>query len=422
MRVAGIIRPPGDKSITHRMLMLAGLARGRSRIAGALTATDVKSTARALRLLGPRVGVLRRGATVVVDGTCWRAPTRTVHCGNSGTAARLLMGILAAHPFAVRLTGDGSLRRRPMGRVTEPLRRMGATFTTAPDDRLPLTVRGGSLHGIDYDAPIASAQVKSAILLAGLVGDVTVTVTEPWRSRDHTERLLIYLGCDLRQEGTRVTLAGGAAAKLVPFDMTVPGDPSSAAFLVAAAILAEDGELVLERVGVNPTRAGFLRVLDRMGARVERADERWVGNEPVADLLIRPASLRATEVSAAEIPGLVDEIPILAVLASRASGESIFRRVGELRVKESNRLELLAANLRAVGCRAEVQGDDLYVAGSDAPPQGRVETAGDHRIAMAFAVLGTLERASVTLSERASPAISYPGFFDDLARIDTDAR
>src|SRR3989441_3203964 len=296
---------------------------------------------------------------------------------------------------------------------------MGAVIKERGDG-LPLTIRGGALRGLTYTSPVASAQVKSAVLLAGLTGRVPVPVREPYRSRDHTERLLVHLGLPLHVNGMAISYTPADSQKAIPpFALTVPGDISSAAFLVAAAVLADAGELLLENVGVNPTRTGFLVVLERMGARVERLNLRDAGGEPVADLVVRPARLSGTEVGAAEVPTLVDEVPILAVLASRAAGgaETVFREVGELRVKESNRLELIAANLRAVGGAAEARGHDLFGRRPGPPARGRVETAGDHRLAMAFAVLGTTPGAAVQLSERASVAISYPGFFRDLKQI-----
>jgi len=341
-----------------------------------------------------------------------------LNCGNSGTTARLILGILAGQKFAATLTGDASLRRRPMRRVTEPLKQMGADIKEGGDG-LPLTIRGGKLRGLTYSSPVASAQVKSAILFAGLTGQVPVTITEPYRSRDHTERLFAHLGLDIHDRNGAISYQPSAVS-IPSFDISVPGDISSAAFMVAAAVFAEAGELLVENVGVNPTRTGVLVVLDRMGAHVERVNLRDAGGEPVADLIVRPASLSGTEVSAAEIPTLVDEVPVLAVLASRAAGETVFREVGELRVKESNRLELIASNLRAVGLRAEVQGNDLHVEGTDKAPRGNVETAQDHRLAMAFAVLGTVPGGDVKLSEKKSVAISYPGFFEDLKRIRAD--
>jgi 3-phosphoshikimate 1-carboxyvinyltransferase len=421
--VAGRVRVPGDKSISHRALMLAALARGESEIHGLLTGEDVKSTARVLRQLGVSVSTIRDHAAVSVRGPRGlQEPSGSLHCGNSGTTVRLGLGVLAGQRFPARVTGDASLRRRPMRRVTEPLRAMGAHIEEEHGDALPLTIRGGRLRELTYRTPVASAQIKSALLLAALTGRVPLTLQEPYQSRDHTERLFVHLGLELHLHRGAITYQPSAVGRrglVPPFRLNVPGDASSAAFLVAAAVLAEGGDLLIEAVGVNPTRTGFLAVLARMGAPVERLNLGEEGGEPVADLLVRPAALRATTVAAAEVPTLVDEIPVLAVLASRAAGETAFREVGELRVKESNRLELIAANLRAVGVAAEVQGNDLHVRGGgrDAPPRGRVDTARDHRLAMAFAVLGTVPGAAVQLSERRSVAISYPGFFRDLRRI-----
>jgi 3-phosphoshikimate 1-carboxyvinyltransferase len=414
MKARGVVRPPGDKSISHRVLMLASLARGKSQLTGLLTGADVKSTARVLRQLGADISAIR-DSQVIVRGSRIAHPASRLNCGNSGTTARLMLGILAGQNFSATLTGDASLRRRPMRRVTEPLKQMGADITESGDG-LPLTIRGAKLRGLTYSSPVASAQVKSAILFAALTGGVPVTIREPYRSRDHTERLFAHLGLGIHERNGAVVFEPSGHSNIPTFQLAVPGDISSAAFLMAAAILAADGELLVENVGVNPTRTGVLVVLERMGAHVERVNLRDAGGEPVADLAVRPARLRATEVTAAEIPTLVDEVPVLAVLASRAAGETVFREVGELRVKESNRLELVAANLRAVGARAEARGNDLYVEGSEQPPRGRVETASDHRLAMAFAVLGTVTGAAVRLSEKQSVAISYPDFFRDLKR------
>jgi 3-phosphoshikimate 1-carboxyvinyltransferase len=293
---------------------------------------------------------------------------------------------------------------------------MGARIAEENGDCLPLRITGGRLTPLVYRQPVASAQVKSALLFAGLVSGVEVRVTEPTRSRDHTERLLEHLGLALTRHRGTVVLASGAR-RVKGFELDIPGDASSAAFLVAAAVLAEGGALVVESVGINPTRTGFLRVLDRMGAAVGVENRRTVGGEPVGDLVARPASLSGAAVTGREVPSLIDEVPILAVLAARARGESRFESVGELRVKESDRLALLARNLRAVGVRAEAEGEALYVEGTERPPVGRVDTAGDHRLVMAFAVLGTVPGARIELSERASAAVSFPGFFDALARI-----
>jgi len=417
--VNGVVRPPGDKSISHRVVMLAALARGKSELTGLLTGDDVKSSARVLRQLGANISRIQESG-VRISGSRLTAPGSRLNCGNSGTSARLMLGILAGQTFAATLTGDASLRRRPMRRVTEPLKQMGAHIEERGDG-LPLTIRGGKLRGLTYTSPVASAQVKSALLFAGLTGRVPVTIREPYRSRDHTERLFAHLGLEIHERDGAIRYQP-SAVRIPSFQIAVPGDPSSAAFLVGAAVLADAGELVIENVGVNPTRTGFIVVLERMGAHVERVNLRDEGGEPVADLVVRPANLRSTEVTAAEIPTLVDEVPVLAALASRARGTTVFHEVGELRVKESNRLELIAANLRAVGVKAEVQNNDLHVEGTDKPPRGRVETAKDHRLAMAFAVLGTVNGAKVQVSEKKSVAISYPGFFRDLKRIRADVQ
>jgi 3-phosphoshikimate 1-carboxyvinyltransferase len=417
MRVAGTVRAPGDKSITHRALLLASLAPGVSHVGGALTSLDARSSARVLRQLGAEISPLRPGDVVTIRGRRrFHRPERTLDCGNSGTTTRLLLGLLAGHRFRATLTGDASLRRRPMRRVTEPLTRMGARFEAGGADGLPVTIRGGALRPLRYEMPVSSAQIKSALLLAGLVGEVAVTLWEPrGRSRDHTERMLRAFGFEVTEaEGWIEFRPGG---RVEPFDIQVPGDPSSAAFLVGAAVLAESGELRVAGVGVNPTRTGFLRVLERMGASVAVGAPDTSFGEPVADLIARPAGLRGTEVVAGEVPGLIDEIPLLAVLASRARGETVFREVGELRVKESDRLGLIADNIRAVGGQAEVRGDDLHVEGVEAPPAGPVRTAADHRMAMAFAVLGTLPGARVAVDDLACAAVSFPGFPETMRRI-----
>lgn len=410
MRVSGAVRVPGDKSITHRAFLLAAMARGGSHVGGALTSLDVRSTARVLRALGADISPLRAGEVVTARGAGrLHRPDRVLDCGNSGTTTRLLLGLLAGHRFAATLTGDASLRRRPMRRVTVPLSEMGARFQERGGDGLPLTVRGGALRPLRYAMPVSSAQIKSSLLLAGVAGGVEVELQEPGgRSRDHTERMLRHLGFDVGERDGWIGFRPGA--RIEAFDLQVPGDPSSAAFLAGAAVLAEAGELRIAAVGVNPTRTGFLRVLERMGGRIAVEDEVTHFGEPVGDLIVRPASLRATEVVEAEIPGLIDEIPILAALASRAEGTTVFRKVSELRVKESDRLGLIAANLRAVGAEAEVSGEDLCVTGGAAPPRGPVRTASDHRLAMAFAVLGTLPGARVQIDDMACAAVSFPDF------------
>ncbi len=411
MHVRGALRVPGDKSLSHRALLFAAAARGTSHLGGLLTSLDARSSARVLRQLGADISPLAEGRAVVVRGQGkLRRPRAVLHCGNSGTTTRLLLGLLAAAPFRCTLTGDASLRRRPMRRVTVPLGQMGAAITEHnPAGTLPLTIRGGRLRPLRHEMPVSSAQIKSSLLLAGVAGGVPVSVREPHgRSRDHTERLLRAFGYQVEEDGGWIHFE--PTGRLVGFDMQVPGDPSSAAFPAGAAVLAEGGELRITGVCVNPTRTGFLRVLERMGAPVVVDNLEVQFDEPVADLVVAPATLRATEVMAGEIPGLIDEIPMLAALATRALGTTVFREVGELRVKESDRLGLIAANIRALGGLAEVRGDDLHVEGNALVPRGTVRTEADHRIAMAFSVLGTVPGARVRVDDIACAAVSYPGF------------
>ena len=418
MRVAGSVQVPGDKSITHRLLLLAGMTSGRSRVRGALTSLDARSTAAVLRALGASISPLRAGASVQVSGRGrFVRPSRALDCGNSGTSARLLLGVLSAHRFRSTLTGDASLRRRPMRRVTEPLQAMGARFEAPDLDRLPLTVRGGPLTPIRWEMPVSSAQIKGCLLFAGVAAGQDVAVREPMgRSRDHSERLLRSFGYRV-DESADGWVRFAPTGRLTPFDLAAPGDPSSAAFLVGAAALADTGHLRVAEVGINPTRTGFLRVLERMSASVRIENARLEGGEPVGDLVVSPAPLRATVVGAGEIPALIDEIPLLAVLAARAEGCTRFHDVGELRVKESDRLGLLAANLRAVGVDAAAEGDTLSVVGGSAPPRGPVRTDGDHRLAMAFAVLGTVAGARIRIDDPDCAAVSFPGFRETLRSI-----
>jgi 3-phosphoshikimate 1-carboxyvinyltransferase len=425
LQIHGDTSVPGDKSITHRALMFAALCDGESRLSGLLPGEDCRSTAAVLRALGCDVPELPDDGgeiRVVARGVdAWRRPAAELDCGNSGTTARLMMGLLASRPFTSTLTGDDSLRGRPMRRVTAPLRQMGAHFLeTGEPDRLPIEVTGGPLRSLDHTSPKSSAQVKSAILLAGLAGNVPVCVTEPILSRDHTERMLAALGVEVKtsrgERGWLVTVP--AHGKPLPaLELRVPGDPSSAAFLAALALLADEGELRIRGVCVNPTRAGFFEIAERMGARIERADEREEGGEPVADLVVRPAELRGVEVGEAEIPAAVDEIPILAVLAARAAGETRITGAGELRVKESDRIAAIAGNLRAIGADAEELEDGLVIRGSDRPLRGRIQTHGDHRIAMAFGVLGALPGNDVEIDDPDCAAVSFPGFFERLREL-----
>ena len=414
LRVSGELRVPGDKSISHRALILGALAEGRSVARGILASADVRSTAEALRALG--ASVVWNGDAAVVQGRgahALREASAPLDCGNSGTTTRLLAGVAAAAPFVTRFTGDASLSRRPMRRIARPLEAMGARVELT-DGHLPMTVTGGALQPLRWESEVASAQVKSAILLAALVAHVPVEVHEPQRSRDHTERMLRARGVAVLSNDTTVTLQ--SAARIEPVDALVPGDPSSAAFLVALATLAGAGELRLSTVGVNPTRTGFLAAIAEMGGDVTLEDITDAGGEPVASIRVRPSGLRSLDVKPEAVPAMIDELPLLACVAARAEGTTVIRGAAELRVKESDRITAVVAGLRSIGADAEELPDGLAVTGSDRPLVGLVRTHGDHRIAMAFGVLGALPGNAIEVDDPACVSISYPEFWRDLRR------
>lgn len=416
------VRVPGDKSITHRALILAALGQGTSILDGLLPAEDAQRTAAALRALGVNVPLLPAdGSQIAIAGhglRSLRSPDEAIDCGNSGTTARLLLGVLAGSEVTATLTGDASLRSRPMRRVTEPLSAAGAEIEElAEQDRLPIRVTGGGLREIDYRSPQASAQVKSALLLAGLTAGVRVRVSEPVLSRDHTERLLRAMGADLvigQRDDEEASVELHPPEFLDPLRISVPGDFSSAAYFLAFGLLAPRGGVILPRVGVNPTRTGLIEVLRRMGAIIEEYSHCSVCDEPVADLLATPTRLVGTDVQRNEIPAMVDEIPILAVLAARAEGTTTITGAEELRVKESDRIAALAENLRAIGVEIEELPDGLVIQGTDAPLAGRVRCFDDHRIAMAFGVLAALPGNEIVIDEPSTVEISFPGFWETL--------
>jgi 3-phosphoshikimate 1-carboxyvinyltransferase len=415
--LVGRLRVPGDKSISHRALMLSVLAEGASCVRGLLRSADVQSTARVLRALGATIAE-DDAANLTISGlglAGLRAPDSPLDCGNSGTSARLFAGILAASPFVARLVGDESLSARPMQRVARPLRAMGARVDFENGDGLPMTIHGGALRGLTWFSETASAQVKSAILLAGLVADVPVEVHEPAATRDHTERMLRARGVDVRTEGDTVTLV--PHTRLEAADTDVPADPSSAAFFAALAALAQGGSLELEQVCTNPSRIGSFHVLSRMGARVSYGDVAESGGERVARIIVSPGGLAATAIEPDEIPSLIDELPVLACVAARASGETRVSGAGELRVKESDRIAAIVQNLRAVGADADELPDGFVVRGSGRPYRGAVNARGDHRIAMAFGVLGALDGNAIDVVDRECVNVSYPGFWSDLDSV-----
>jgi len=415
--LTGTIRVPGDKSISHRALILGGLAVGESTVEGLLEGEDVLATAAAMRAFGCEV---ERGG----DGI-WRVhgrgvsgldePADVIDCGNSGTGARLLMGVAAQQPITTFFTGDASLRRRPMGRVTTPLAQMGVRFATREGGRLPGAVIGPeTLLAIEYTLPVASAQVKSAVLLAGLAAAGHTTVIEPKATRDHTETMLRHFGAEVRVEtaggGRRITLVG--QPELTGRRVVVPADPSSAAFPAVAALLVEGSEIVLPGVGTNPLRFGLFETLREMGADITLANPRMEAGEPVADLVVRASRLKAVEVPPERAPSMIDEYPILAVAASMAEGTTVMRGLEELRVKESDRLGAMAHGLAACGVRVEVDGDDLIVHGGGNGVAGGTTIAVDldHRIAMSFLVLGMVSEDGLAIDDAAAIATSFPGF------------
>jgi 3-phosphoshikimate 1-carboxyvinyltransferase len=417
-RLQGRVRAPGDKSVSHRSLMFGALALGETKITGLLEGEDVLATAAALRAMGAQVEHEGAGAWRVrgfgVGGG--REPDNVLDLGNSGTSARLLSGILASHRFTSFMTGDGSLRRRPMQRVIEPLSRMGARFEAREGGRMPLAVIGtDEMVPIEYRLPVASAQVKSAILLAGLNTAGETTVIEPEATRDHTERMLRHFGAEVRvvpaeSGGKRITVVGWPELKAR--DIVVPGDPSSAAFAVVAAAIRPGSDVTVENVGLNPLRAGLYETLRDMGADIEFQNQREIGGEPVADLRVRGGELKGVEVPPERAPSMIDEYPILAVAASCAKGTTRMLGLAELRAKESDRLASVAAGLASNGVRHEMGADNLIVHGTGAPPQGGglVVTHLDHRIAMSFLVLGLASREPVAVDDGSPIDTSFPGF------------
>jgi len=416
--LVGRIAVPGDKSISHRALMLGGLAVGRTRVEGLLEGEDVLRTAAAMRALG--AAVEREAASVWrIDGVGiggLAEPADVIDLGNSGTGARLLMGVIAGHPFTAFLTGDPSLRRRPMARVVAPLERMGARILARSGGRMPLAVTGAAEPlPIAYTLPVASAQVKSAVLLAGLSAPGVTTIIEPQPTRDHSERMLRHFGATVEtaetaEGGRRISLLG--QPELAAADLRVPGDPSSAAFPAVAALLLPGSEITITGVGINPLRTGLYDTLREMGADLAFTEEREAGGEPVADLVVKASRLEGVEVPAERAPRMIDEYPILAVAAAFAKGRTVMRGLGELRVKESDRLAAIATGLAACGVTARIAGDDLIVEGAGGRPRGgaAIATKLDHRPAMSFLVFGMAAQEAVAIDDGAPIDTSFPAF------------
>ena len=415
--VRGELRVPGDKSVSHRALMFGALADGTTKVRGILQSADIESTAGALRALGWAIPELSPEMSVEGLGLS-HIPSRIsqLDLGNSGTSTRLLMGIVAGFPIQSTFTGDASLSRRPMRRVAVPLTEMGARIEFDGDrDGLPLTVHGGNLRGLDWTLDTASAQVKSALLMAGITGRVAVVIREPAPTRDHTERML-------RAQGAAIDVGGGIIVldpppSLEPLDITVPGDPSSAAFFACLAALSDAGSITIRDVGLNPGRCGFIAVLRRMGARVDIVSRNDAGAEPLGDIVVRPVHLSGTRIDGDEVPSLIDELPALACVAARAHGETVISGAAELRVKESDRIAAVVANLRSVGVDVEEAPDGMRIRGTREPLTGTVQTHGDHRLAMAFGVLGSSAHAEFQIDDPDCVNVSYPDFWRDLAHV-----
>jgi 3-phosphoshikimate 1-carboxyvinyltransferase len=422
--LSGSFRPPGDKSITHRAYLMGLVATGETVVVDPNPGADCEATLACAAQLGATV--TRRDQTVTIAGTAGRLrePDRVLECGNSGTTLRLLAGVLASQPFFSVLAGDGSLHRRPVARIIEPLRAMGAQLWARDGDRLPpLAIRGGTLAAIEHRVPVASAQVASCILLAALAARGRTVVTLPGAARDHTQRMLGAFGVNVQtadpdpQRGGGVSIALEGPAALQGTRVRVPGDLSAAAFFLAAAAATPGASVTARDVSVNPTRAGLLAVMERMGARIERARPREEGGEPVADLTVTgPSRLEATDIAPDEVASLIDEVPAWVLLATAARGTSRIRGAGELRVKESDRIAALATHLGRLGVAVEESADGLAITGGPVKG-GEVRAADDHRIAMAFALLGTRAQGPVTVAEAGGIATSFPGFAATLAAL-----
>jgi 3-phosphoshikimate 1-carboxyvinyltransferase len=408
--LSGRLRVPGDKSISHRSIMLGSLAEGVTEVEGFLEGEDALATIQAFRDMGVVIEGPNQGRVTVhgVGLHGLQAAPGPIYLGNSGTSMRLLAGLLAAQPFDSTLTGDPSLSKRPMNRVAKPLREMGALIETAPEGRPPLIIRGGrKLSGLNYEMPMASAQVKSCLLLAGLYAAGTTSVSEPAPTRDHTERMLRGFGYPVTVEGNQATVESGH--KLQATHIEVPADISSAAFFMVAASIAEGSDITLEHVGVNPTRTGVIDILKLMGANIELSNQREVGGEPVADIRVRSAQLKGIEIPEALVPLAIDEFPVLFIAAACAEGRTVLTGAEELRVKESDRIQVMADGLHVLGVKAEPTPDGIVI---DGGPMGggEVWAHGDHRIAMSFSVASLRASAPIRIHDCANVATSFPNF------------
>ncbi|MEC1719644.1 3-phosphoshikimate 1-carboxyvinyltransferase [Schinkia azotoformans] len=413
----GTIQVPGDKSISHRAVMFGSIAKGKTTVTGFLPGEDCLSTINCFRKMGVRITQTGEYVEIESDGiNGLKEPKDILDVGNSGTTTRLMLGILATRPFHSVLIGDESIAKRPMGRVTNPLRQMGAVIDGRENGMYtPLSIRGGDTVGIQYHSPVASAQVKSAILLAGLGSKGVTTVTEPALSRDHTERMLEAFGAAVIRDGLSVSIEGGQT--LTATEIKVPGDISSAAFFLAAGAIVPNSRIILKNVGMNPTRTGIVTVLQKMGAELEITNERIVNGEPVADLTISTSNLTATEISGDIIPALIDEIPIIALLATQADGQTVIRNAEELKVKETNRIDTVVTELKKMGAMIEATDDGMIIHGRSPLHGAEVNSYGDHRIGMMLAIAALLSKSDTILQDADAIAVSYPNFFDHLTEL-----
>jgi len=417
--IKGHISVPGDKSISHRAVILGCLADGITTISNFLEGEDCLRTVTAFSNMGIEIE-MPSPASLVIRGNGLHGlsrPDEPIYAGNSGTTMRLLAGVLAAQKFPSTLTGDESLTKRPMKRIIEPLAGMGATISSAKGGYPPLTIKGGTLYPVRYELPLASAQVKSCILLAGLYSDGSTSVIEPSKSRDHTERMLEYMGADIKADGLKVTVRGNAELKAGP--IIVPGDISSASFFITAALLTKNSTLKIKGVGINPTRTGFLDVLKRMGAKIAIENKHTVNNEPVGDLCIESSRLRGVKVEGSIIPALIDEIPILAVAACMAEGVTEISDAAELRVKETDRLKAISSELSGMGARIREKKDGLVIEGNARLKGATVNSFKDHRMAMALVVAGLLAEGETVIRDTDCMDTSFPGFEKVMDRIRT---
>lgn len=419
----GKITVPGDKSISHRCVMFGSIAEGTTEVQHFLTGADCLATIRCFRSLG--IEIEEKETSVIIHGKGLRgltAPSQMLDAGNSGTTTRLLSGILAGQAFESSLSGDDSLNRRPMKRIMDPLTQMGAKISSIRNNGCaPLHISPGELHGIDYESPVASAQVKSCILLAGLYADGETSVTEPSLSRNHTELMLKEFGADIRStyalDSTKATASIYPGGRLCGQKITVPGDISSAAYFIAAGLLVPDSEILIENVGINPTRAGILRVCEDMGGDITLLNERIEGGEKIADILVRTSRLHGITIEGDIIPTLIDEIPVIAVMAAAAEGTTVIKDSAELKVKETDRIETVTDNLKAMGCDAVPTEDGMIIKGGNPLKGASIHTLLDHRIAMAFSIAALIAEGNTKILDSKCVDVSYPSFYDTFEEL-----